>query len=702
MIFRTDFDACQFNFVTVVRIFFTLFIILSCFTLQAQEDIPDTIRQEIVVVKGFETNRSLLTTAVPAFSFSAKDINKQVFPGATFAPLLNQVSGVRMEERSPGSYRLSIRGSLLRSPFGVRNIKVYLSGIPFTDAGGNSYINLLDVNMMRRMEILKGPSGITYGAGTGGTLLLNEAFDNRNSDNRHVTASVTAGSYNTFGEHLSFRKSNDKTDLTIQQSHMQSQGYREHSFLRRDAAMAQYNVNDKETNRWTFIMLYGNLHYKTPGGITFEQMMANPKLSRQRAGSIPSAIEQNAGIYQQTIFTGLSNKHIFNKQWEAKTSVFYAYTDFANPFITNYETRFENSTGLRSVFSYTHPLQNFVLNTGAEAAITGSQVTNSGNRGGTKDTLQNKDLIQAKQAFAFVQAQLYIAPALILDAGVSLNHFSYDYERLHPVTGEGTRSFALQLLPRVSLLYRVDHFISIYSSLSRGYSPPTIAEVRPDNQVLNNTLQPEAGTNIETGFRGNLWRSPYGPRLYVDISAYQFRLNNTIVRRTSPAGDFFVNAGSTRQKGVECYANALLVRNSTVDELKLFTAVTLNHYRFSEYKIGNTAYDGNRITGVPDKIYVLGMDFALTKGWYINATATYTSSIPLTDDNSVIAESFYLLNGRTGYHFTRKKFSMNIFIAGNNLLDELYSPGNDLNALGRRYYNPGAKRNFVGGVMIRL
>lgn len=39
---------------------------------------------------------------------------------------LNLLPGTRMEERSPGSYRLSVRGSTLRSPFGIRNIKIYL------------------------------------------------------------------------------------------------------------------------------------------------------------------------------------------------------------------------------------------------------------------------------------------------------------------------------------------------------------------------------------------------------------------------------------------------------------------------------------------------------------------------------------------------------------------------------------------------
>src|SRR5699024_7824579 len=44
----------------------------------------------------------------------------------TLLPSLNNIAGLRMEERSPGSYRLAMRGSLIRSAFGIRNIKVYI------------------------------------------------------------------------------------------------------------------------------------------------------------------------------------------------------------------------------------------------------------------------------------------------------------------------------------------------------------------------------------------------------------------------------------------------------------------------------------------------------------------------------------------------------------------------------------------------
>ena len=74
--------------------------------------------------------------------------------GVSLLPAINAVPGVRMEERSPGSYRLSLRGSLLRSPFGVRNVKVYLDEIPLTDAGGNTYFNSLDAGSVNSIEIL--------------------------------------------------------------------------------------------------------------------------------------------------------------------------------------------------------------------------------------------------------------------------------------------------------------------------------------------------------------------------------------------------------------------------------------------------------------------------------------------------------------------------------------------------------------------
>src|SRR5678815_4218868 len=76
-----------------------------------------------VTVKAYEQNQSL--RKVPAAINKINKGNLERFSNTNILPALNSTPGVRMEERSPGSYRMNIRGSTLRSPFGVRNVKVY-------------------------------------------------------------------------------------------------------------------------------------------------------------------------------------------------------------------------------------------------------------------------------------------------------------------------------------------------------------------------------------------------------------------------------------------------------------------------------------------------------------------------------------------------------------------------------------------------
>jgi iron complex outermembrane receptor protein len=131
-------------------------------------DSVEVLNEVVIQAYGYKRPAEEVPAAVAVVS--QKDFER--FSNSTLLPTANTIPGVRMEERSPGSYRFSIRGSLLRSPFGVRNVKVYWNGLPFTDGGGNTYLNLLDFNSVGSMEIIKGPGGSLYGAGTGGVILL--------------------------------------------------------------------------------------------------------------------------------------------------------------------------------------------------------------------------------------------------------------------------------------------------------------------------------------------------------------------------------------------------------------------------------------------------------------------------------------------------------------------------------------------------
>ncbi|MCG8372871.1 MAG: Plug domain-containing protein, partial [Balneolales bacterium] len=175
-----------------ILLFFLSLLPVALFA-QVQIDTLKSDLEELVVV-GYEGNRSILETP-GSISF----VNAQTISGLNSSSLLyglNTIPGVKMEERAPGSYRLSIRGSSLRSPFGIRNVKVYWNDIPFTEPSGSTFLNLLDVYNMQNVEVIKGPSGSIYGAGNGGVLLINSTTPILTDQ---LSSSLTSGSFETVG-----------------------------------------------------------------------------------------------------------------------------------------------------------------------------------------------------------------------------------------------------------------------------------------------------------------------------------------------------------------------------------------------------------------------------------------------------------------------------------------------------------------------
>jgi iron complex outermembrane receptor protein len=101
---------------------------------------------------------------------------------------------------------------------------------------------------------------------------------------------------------------------------------------------------------------------------------------------------------------------------------------------------------------------------------------------------------------------------------------------------------------------------------------------------------------------------------------------------------------------------------------------------------------------VARNIGVAGIDALIALGLYVNVNYTYTDRIPLNDANTEYADSYSLLTGRAGFRKAWKNLSLDIFGGVDNALDEKYSLGNDLNAIGGRYYNAAPGINYFGGV----
>lgn len=198
--------------------FYLLLLSITSFSVFAQEQDSATLISE-VTIEAYKKPSSYIgsTKSVSVISDHLLRLNNP----ERLLEAINQNAGSRMEERSPGSYRLSIRGSSLRSPFGVRNIKVYMDDFILSDASGNTYLNSISPELIHRIEIYKGPESGDFGAVTGGTLLLKT----RTADN--LSGNISVGSYGTFNQSIDFSKQFKKHFLQVFQNYYQTDSYRE-------------------------------------------------------------------------------------------------------------------------------------------------------------------------------------------------------------------------------------------------------------------------------------------------------------------------------------------------------------------------------------------------------------------------------------------------------------------------------------------
>ncbi len=687
-------------------IVFILFI-SSFSSLLAQK--PDTLSRpqatefEAVEIIAYFSKQALLGLTSSAQTISSAQIETQ--QTTTLLPALNTVAGIRMEERSPGSYRLAMRGSLIRSPFGIRNTKIYMDEFPLTDAGGNTYLNLIDPASIFSIHVLKGPDGSLYGANSGGVIRIQpKGFDVTKNQGSLL---LNGGSFGLFQEQLSVqRKVNEKYSFSVDQSFMRSDGYRDNSALNKMTFQTAHKWIYSKNNELRLLVLYSDLLYQTPGGLTQSQMLDDPTMARQAAGPNPSAIEQKAGIYNKTFFGGIAHDARITNKLTHTVSIFGSHTDFENPFITNYEFRKEKNLGLRTYLSYKDTISENILwqmQLGFEGQKGWADIKNYDNNQGVKGAPQAKDELDNSQASFFYRANANIYNKWTIEASIGLNQAKINYNSLYPVVQNpsGEINFGNILMPRVATSYLLSKTLAVRGSISKGYSPPTISEVRSSDNNINTELTPETGINYEVGLRFET----SSRRFIADIGFYTYNMENGIVRQLNENGaEFFVNAGEINQKGIEASVWAyILTPNSKrfIRKLNLNSAFSYNHYRFGDYRVKENDYSKNNETAVPDYVWSNTLTITFPKQISLNISHNYTSTMPLNDANTAFSEKFHLIQVKASWKWEPSKaFQLEFFAGVDNLLDENYSLGNDINAFGNRYFNPAAGRNYYGGVKI--
>jgi iron complex outermembrane receptor protein len=258
---------------------------------------------------------------------------------------------------------------------------------------------------------------------------------------------------------------------------------------------------------------------------------------------LPGAETQNASIRNRTFYGGVLQEIQLARRVQYVIAAFGSKTEFENPFITNFEVRNENNIGGRTWLEWTNRETGGIKlkwNLGAETQYQQSRVSNYGNRGGNKDTVQAIDLLSATQGFAFTRFTADLDNRWLLEGSVSYNFNRLAYARKAPIAlGKEKKLVAPEFMPRLAASYMINRILSLRAIISRGYSPPTLQEIRSFDNSVNTALQAESGWNYEAGLR---LRTLNG-RLWWDASVFYYKLDHAIIQQVNAAGQtYFVNA----------------------------------------------------------------------------------------------------------------------------------------------------------------
>ncbi|MCE3260116.1 MAG: TonB-dependent receptor [Bacteroidetes bacterium] len=319
-----------------------------------------------------------------------------------------------------------------------------------------------------------------------------------------------------------------------------------------------------------------------------------------------------------------------------------------------------------------------------------------------RDTLRVSDEADVFRASAFARVSTDLFRFISLDAALSYNYDRLDFIRKFPATNVlHTKSPQPQFMPRVAASFRLHKTVSLRAIVSKGYSPPSLQESRSSNNELNLALQPETGWNYESGIR----ISTEDRRFNFDVAAFYYELSDAIVRRLDTTGtEYFINSGKTFQPGLESQISYEFIQPGTSSFLRGFriaSAYTFYRFQFGDFNNGAADIQNRYLTGVPQHVSVTDILMKFPFDFYFMIKYNYTDQIPLNDLNTEYAKEYHLLQAKAGWQLRKtERLILDVNIGADNILNEKYSLGNDINAAGNRYYNAAPPANYFAKLTI--
>ncbi len=657
---------------------------------------------EIPVVVGVPSPVALQTLA-PITSINRNQLARD--NEVSITPSLNRVPGVYMQSGALNTNRITIRGIGNRSPFATTKIRAYLDDIPLTSGVGETTLEDIDLSLLDGVQVWKGPTASTYGAGLGGMIhLKTKAQENAAPTSVQLTSSL--GSYGLMRHVIDANPvaTNRQFNVHVNYAKIHSDGYRDNNEYDRESFTILGKAKIGSLNQVTAFLNYTDLKGFIPSSLNREDYENSPTSAAFNWAQVKGFED-----YEKVVI-GLSNEALLYKKNGANlrnvTSLFTTYRSAYESAPFNILRENNHAMGARTKFTYDKQgksdLPNLTL--GAEFFFENYNWQTYETLGGQLDTLLSDNQERRRYYNLFAEAHYELGKQFFTTIGANLNQTRYRLTDFYLRNGDlsGEYDFSAIISPRLSLGYHLRPRVTLFATVSHGFSPPTLEETLAPDGGINPEIQPEQGWNFEVGSRAKyLWQ-----KLSFDVSVYSMRIDDLLVaRRTAEDQYVGVNAGKTVHNGLEAYLQYHVL--GIKSPLNLFATYAYSDYRFDEFLDQDNDYSGNDLTGTPPHVLTAGIDYRPAKGLYANVNYRYTDAIPLRDDNSIYSEAYQVVNAKVGYFLTLwQHLQADAYVGVNNILDEKYASMFQINAssfggAAPRYYYPGLPRNYYGGVSLR-
>jgi len=663
--------------------------------LGAQQDTTIQERVETVVVSSLRIPSASWTTPLSISDIDLKPTRS----------IRQQLSLQEYLTESPGLFilnannyaqdlRISSRGFGARAAFGIRGIKLVVDGIPETTPDGQGQIDNLSLDIIDRIEVLRGPSSSLYGNASGGVISITtlEQFDYD-----FINTGITFGAYGMQQYTATVGKNIGDTKLILKAGHTSTSGYRDQSGFKNTNLNAKIIHNFKKDAQLKVLANYTNSPVADdPGGINIQSVQSNRKQARDRN------VLFKTGEKIQHSKLGAHYTQKINEKFDLATYAFYSARKFEGllPF------EFGGAVNLdRAYYGLGLNINHKVIrNQGVYNSKMGIDLLSQNDLRtrfkNVEGTLGDKTLEQ-KETFSNAAVYWlgdYSVNRWVSSVGIRLDFNSLMAKDKFLTNGDDSgerRLFSFSY--SFGLGYRISSEFSLYANYRKSFETPSLSELsaNPTGAAgFNDSLKEQSASNIELGLKGTI-----NNQLKLNVVGFLINTKNDLVSfelEQFPDRNFFRNAGSTNRIGLEILGQYQLTKSFGIK-----ASYTYSDFSYGDYVVNDSDLSDNQLPGIPKHFGNIILEY-INKD--MTALITYKSigALYTNDANNVQDAAYSLVNLNIGYNLKLNNFKIQPFIGLNNLFNTLYNDNIRLNAFGARYYEPAPERHIFGGLKIRI